>query len=352
MNTCTIRMNGVYKDEIFDLNSKGNRDNGFYSWVTLQKEFAKQNFSLHTPDINEQSDVAFELHIDVQGEGGDTPCYLVMFETPFVCPENVSGEKLKRYRKVFTWNDLLVDGDRFIKANFPNPVRVPAVDGFADRHRFCCMISGNRALPTKDPRVLYSERIKVIRWFEQNAAADFDLYGIGWDIPAARAGLYGRVQRRLWMALSKLIEIRPFPSYRGKLDHKKEALEHTRFAICYENVRDLPGYITEKIFDCFFSGCVPVYWGASNITDYIPKGCFIDQRDFDDIESVYRYMKAMPEHEYLGFQERIVAFLQSEAVRPFGSEFFAETIVSTIQKDLAESGSLFAYGSHLEGASS
>ena len=48
------------------------------------------------------------------------------------------------------------------------------------------------------------------------------------------------------------------------------------FAICYENARDIPGYITEKIFDCFFAGCVPIYWGgAPNVTDHIPANTFI-----------------------------------------------------------------------------
>jgi len=31
------------------------------------------------------------------------------------------------------------------------------------------------------PLELYTERIKAIRWFEQNHPQDFNLYGIGWD---------------------------------------------------------------------------------------------------------------------------------------------------------------------------
>jgi len=115
---------------------------------------------------------------------------------------------------------------------------------------------------------------------------------------------------------------------------KRDVLTRTRFAICYENVRDLPGYITEKIFDCFFSGCVPVYWGAGNITDHIPADCFVDRRQFRDTEEVYNFLKAMTEQEFIGYQQRIAAFLQSDAAYPFGSEFFAETIVTTIVQDL------------------
>jgi hypothetical protein len=42
------------------------------------------------------------------------------------------------------------------------------------------------------------------------------------------------------------------------VDSKKNTLEKYKFSICYENARDIPGYITEKIFDCFFAGCVPI----------------------------------------------------------------------------------------------
>jgi hypothetical protein len=46
-------------------------------------------------------------------------------------------------------------------------------------------------------------------------------------------------------------------SYKGKIDSKKDTLEKYKFSICYENARDTPGYITEKIFDCFFAANSP-----------------------------------------------------------------------------------------------
>lgn len=44
-------------------------------------------------------------------------------------------------------------------------------------------------------------------------------------------------------------------------------------------MRGEKGYITEKIFDCFFPGVIPIYWGAENVTDYIPQDTFIDRRN-------------------------------------------------------------------------
>jgi hypothetical protein len=107
-----------------------------------------------------------------------------------------------------------------------------------------------------------------------------------------------------------------------------------RFSICYENIRDVPDYTTEKIFDSFFSGCVPVYWGPPNITKYIPEDCFIDRQKFSSHEELYRFMTSMTESEYLAYQERIAAYLTSEHAKPFSAESFANTIVDTTVRDL------------------
>lgn len=334
MKNCSLVMDGAYQDEVFDLENKSNRDNGFYSWMILRDTFLKHQFLLHTVDVNRHNKVAFELHVNVQKCKASILCYLLMLETPQVCTANGIAKNLERYRKIFTWNDALVDGQYFIKANFPNPIHVHPVDGFLNRDRFCCLISSNRTLAVQDERILYPERVRAIRWFETHAPQDFDLYGVDWNMPVMRGGLVGKLERRIWRVLGRFVKWRPFPSYRGRVAHKRDVLARTRFAICYENVRDLPGYITEKIFDCFFSGCVPVYWGASNITDHIPADCFVDRRQFSDTGEVYHFLKAMTEQEFRGYQQRIAAFLQSDAAYPFSSEFFAETIVTTIVQDL------------------
>lgn len=47
-----------------------------------------------------------------------------------------------------------------------------------------------------------------------------------------------------------------------------------KFIICFENSKT-DGYVTEKIFNVFLSGSIPIYDGAPNITDYIVPGSFI-----------------------------------------------------------------------------
>ena len=42
----------------------------------------------------------------------------------------------------------------------------------------------------------------------------------------------------------------------------------------------LERWITEKIFDCFYAGTIPVYLGAPDVARWLPPECFIDMRRF------------------------------------------------------------------------
>jgi alpha(1,3/1,4) fucosyltransferase len=56
------------------------------------------------------------------------------------------------------------------------------------------------------------------------------------------------------------------------------------------------GYINEKIFDSFVARCVPIYYGADNITDYVPQDCFINRRQFRSESEYLKYIKAIQEN--------------------------------------------------------
>ena len=324
-----------YANDIFDVASLRNRDNCLLPFFEVRKLFIDNGVELNSVDINRDDCVQFELHLDVQKTlKGNIPKYVMLYESPQVRSLNQSKLQLAKYRLVFTWRDDLVDGQKYIKFNLPNKIVVNNTRGWDGRNKFCCLISANKSISQKTLLELYSERVKTIRWFEKNAPHAFDLYGGGWGMPAAKNGLTRRLLSKLATYLPKDRKKIYFPSYRGKVVSKLETMQHYRFSICYENVCDLPGYITEKIWDSFFAGCVPVYWGASNITDYIPENCFIDRRKFVNHDDLYKFMDAMTELEHTAYQERIAAFLITEKAHQFSAEAFAATIVNTIMRDL------------------
>lgn len=252
--------------------------------------------------------------------------YLLVLESKLIRKENYATENHTIFDKIFTYDDSLIDNRKYFKINysFLLPASIPT--DLSKKEKLCTMIAGNKTV--HHPQELYSKRIEVIRWFEQNQPEDFDLYGVGWD-EGSLGSLLPRVFTRRWEWLRRL-GAPVFPSWRGRVVRKRDVMGLYRFAICFENIMDVPGYITEKIFDAFFSGAIPVYRGAENVTDHIPAGCFIDIRSFSSYEELYSYMKDMPEKDYAKYLDNIESFLKSERSYPFTCECFAKTIVNGI----------------------
>ena len=46
------------------------------------------------------------------------------------------------------------------------------------------------------------------------------------------------------------------------------------------------GYITEKIFNCLFARCIPIYYGCNDIEKFIDKDCFINMNNINNINNM------------------------------------------------------------------
>ncbi len=77
---------------------------------------------------------------------------------------------------------------------------------------------------------------------------------------------------------------------------KLDVLSRYKFCLGFENT-SFPGYITEKIFDCFLAGTIPIYMGAPDILDYIPRSCFVDLRRFNNYDELGEYLNAFSASE-------------------------------------------------------
>ena len=133
---------------------------------------------------------------------------------------------------------------------------------------------------------------------------------------------------------TQLFGYKPFPSYAGEVVNKEDIYRKTKFSYCYENVANLPDYISEKIFDCFFAGCVPVYWGSNTISHHIPSTCFIDRRDFKNTREVHRYLLGINANEYTNYQQSIRVFLLSSKAMEFDTSTYVSTIIDKVLQDL------------------
>jgi hypothetical protein len=115
-------------------------------------------------------------------------------------------------------------------------------------------------------------------------------------------------------------------------DQKIQILGGYKFCIAFENCTDCKGYITEKIWDCYFAGTVPIYWGADNITEYIPKELFIDMRDFKNFEGLYEHLKKFSQKDYEEYIKNLAGFLKSEKAQQWSEERVIKKIIKTIDE--------------------
>jgi len=250
---------------------------------------------------------------------------LILSECEMIYKPNARTDLLDEYKTVFSYNDYLVKVCGYKKLCLPNKIKSPIYIPFCDK-KFSTLIAGNKRSCEKGE--LYSERLNAIRFMEGKHHNNFDFYGFGWGIRTF-TGI------KPIRALNRIDFLRRFfaekhISYKGGVKKKLETLSKYKFCFCFENTKSILGYISEKIWDCFFAGCVPVYYGAPNIRDYIPSEVFIDFRDFASYDELYDFMVNMKEIEYNKYINNINKFLKSESARQFSAEFFAETIMKEI----------------------
>ena len=301
----------------------------------LRAEFLKRGIELNNPDVNQGRKITFSILHDGQAiENTPEPKYLIATENPYICPLNRDEQYLSQFNGIFTFNRDLLGLPNSTHLFIPNQIRSRPFPTFSERPIFSCLINANKAFPPGFEVDLYKERIRVIRWYESHAPKLFSLYGLGWGKPSPAFTFSEKISRRFKRLATQIYGYKPFPSYAGEIADKSEVYQKTKFAYCYENVADLPDYISEKIFDCFFSGCVPIYWGSHTIEDYIPEGCYIDRRKFHSTEEVHQFLLSINASEYANYQNNIQAFLNSPIAMRFDTTTYVSTIIQKITEDL------------------
>jgi len=170
----------------------------------------------------------------------------------------------------------------------------------------------SRIIPSLKLVDLYVVRMEAIKYFSKTGY--LDLYGKNWEN---------------WTGLSDAEKTAITRLNPREVSNKYTLLTRYRFALCFENCI-YPGYITEKIFDCFFARCIPIYYGAPDIKDYIPKNTFIDFRDFHDFAELKGRLTSMSEKEYNSYIQNINKYICSKEFERFIDSTFAAKVISLL----------------------
>ena len=313
----------------------------------IREHFASMGIPVHTVDRLDGSALSernvcvslgmLENYPRVARRGDTVLAAFFALECPIVEPRIYRALPAveRAWKRVFSWTDsdsLLPFTGRPVRCE---PFRWP--QSFDRVHeeiwrrgdrKFLVMINANK-LPRVDPAELYTERLRALAFFE--AGGEIDLYGPEWDQAPFRVGktwipwTARRLHRAAWKAWQPVF---PHPLYaaarrawRGRAVSKRETLGRYSFALCFENMV-LKGWITEKIFDCFFSGTIPVYLGAPDIAEAVPADCFIDARRFDGYGELRDFLRGLSEEQRERYRAAAREFVASPRFDPFRREAF------------------------------
>ena len=323
-----------HSNRMFEDPSSPIGDDLMYPFIYLRKYFEDRGHEVVTIDmapLDSFDAIVFLEHPGVTNhyfkrlkkEHTKTPLYLVLVEPDTIRPANWKRKNHKDFKKIFSWNTSIADGDKYIWLNWPTKM-IFDENNFGKKSKFCTLIASNKFSNIKNE--LYSERRKAIIWFEKNCLDKFDLYGVGWDrIYIESMGRLNFILDRFYRSMRYIPKIKKYSSYRGPIRNKRDVLKQYKFAICYENaIAD--GWVTEKIFDCFLAGVIPIYLGAPDISNLLPKDIFIDRRAFNSYRELTDYLEGMSEKQYEEYLLNIRAFLLSNKIDPWTPNHYAQVL--------------------------
>ena len=260
----------------------------------LQSQFKRYGYHLehqkkHPP---QNSDIVIWAYPQGNLSGISDKQYLVgwLLESPISLTQPLDKKKAQKFDLILTYRTDLVDNKKSffiriftrvhdIKKEYWQTPKSVLVSQIAS-----CLSGG-----------LYEERKVATKWFLENAPQDFKLYGDGWD----------KFKKNLSQKAQKSFK----QQYGGYIDNKIQVISESKFVLAYENASQ-NDYVTEKIYDVLQAGSIPIYLGASNIDQYVPKECYINKNDFKTYEDLYSFLKKMDDRTYEGYRACAYNFVQ------------------------------------------
>lgn len=299
--------------------------------VDFKKNLKKNNINILTKnEIRKSTKIDYEMHFYSNiPRVTEAELVLILPEHHFV-DRNCKKEILeKKYSKIFTNISGFVDNQKFFYLNWP---LYPNHKKIVTKKKFLlCMIASNKTLIRYTKNSGYSERSKIINWFNKNESGELKLFGKGWDRPIFENYFLSRLTNFLFNKFNIKYNFLK-KGYMGTCKNKQRVLRNFKFAFCIENVVNEIGYNTAQIFDIMKASTVPIYLGRKDINKIIPKNCFIDYNNFKNLEDLYNFIKNMSDRKFNLYQKNIFNFCNKKFPQEFTEKYFTKKIVKQIKQ--------------------
>jgi alpha(1,3/1,4) fucosyltransferase len=296
-----------------------NRDGQMLAFVRLKLALEAEGIKVNTADFlsNNADEPPLDYwslgmmdKLDQVSDMRQVNCIgFIIFEPPLIAPHLYAAlpQLTRQFERVYVHNIhgdgyslKEVDVSRLRKLFWPQPFeQVHEAWARTDRMNKAVVIAGRHTARQRRPEY-YSKRIEAMTELARLDAVD--LYGRGWS-------QLWSAQTISWPYLRNFMTLKSI--YRGPCRSKMEVLGSYNFSLCLENM-PMQGYITEKIFDCFYAGTIPMYLGAPDIERLVPPESYIDIRNFDGWRDLWKHASHLSEKQMLAMRECGRDFISSD----------------------------------------
>jgi alpha(1,3/1,4) fucosyltransferase len=233
---------------------------------------------------------------------------LIALESPLHSPENHNVKLYKRFGTILTWNKPNTDNRSIIYTPWPQKDIDSKLnlEKTNDRKENICAVYS--FFPKSGKKDLYSKRQEFINnWNENYPQIQIDIYGKGWESDS-------RFKNQ----------------YFGIAEDKLEKLKEYKYSLVFENLNS-SYYVTEKIFDSLKAGCIPIYYGCSEVNHLVPEHLFIRITDLENLTDIYQKLTQLNGEDFNNFLERNNEYLKSDNWRINTSRNLAKKIITRIK---------------------
>lgn len=238
-------------------------------------------------------------------------CTLVHMEPSVVLPANYARSRQRQFGTVITVGGFSsqVSSSVHWPLLWPSTSELQKLHG-TERAERVVVVNGNKMSFIKGE--LYSLRRQASK-----SVGNLDLFGTQWDSEFASRliiAFKSFAQAVLSLKLPRLsglsLWFQSYPKSKGPVDDKLKTMSEYKYALVIENSAE---YMSEKLMESLFAGCIPVYVGPDPEEFGIPKDLVIRAQP-----SLHSIQEALLEAEGWNMNEfhaRLSAFLGSSDVR-------------------------------------
>lgn len=238
-------------------------------------------------------------------------CTLVRMEPSVVLPLNFADSRHSQFGRIISVGGF--GSQESVSVNWPlvwpSALDLERVQSTVRVER-TVFINGNKMSFVKGE--LYSLRRRAIR-----AIDSIDLYGTQWDSGFASRliiAVKGFAQALFSLKLPRLTGLslwfQRYPKSKGPVQDKLNTMAHYKFALVIENSAE---YMSEKLMEALFAGCIPIYVGPDPEKYGIPKKLVIHAQP--TVHSIEKSLTEAKHRNIEEFHESLGEFLGSIEVR-------------------------------------